>query len=211
MKCAYIANLLEQDGVPFGIELSWGARTEHERGVDALLQALSPRRHLDGQMIACTRRLAERLFFARGELEGEDQAVLELESEFVAKAPAPTPRALRKHIDTFEYIWSAVKDDEQDFRKRPVRGAWDESRFIVHVRGTGNADALELLAAAFAAEDLSVTYGIAPSAQLVDSREQDLAARRTPCLGLFAPGLCPPAWRHVLATGTDVRPGVRAN
>ena len=210
MKCAYNATLLEQDGVPFGIELSWGARAQHERGVDELLRALSPRRYSDGQMIACTRRLAERLFFARGEIDGEDQAVLELESEFMAKAPTPTLSTLRKHIDTFERLWSPLKD-EQEFRKRPVRGAWDESTFIVHVRGTGNADALELLAAAFAAEDLSVTYGVTPSAQLVDSRGLDPATRGTPCLGLFAPGLCPPAWRHVLATVTDVRQGARAH
>ncbi|HET9643984.1 MAG TPA: hypothetical protein VFP68_11650 [Burkholderiaceae bacterium] len=202
MKCAYVTKLLEQDGVPFGIELSWGARTEHERGIDELLRALSPRRHLDGQMIACTRRLPERLFFARGEIDGEDQAVLELESDFVRRAPPPTVGALRKRIDTFERMWSTLKD-EQEFSKRPVRGAWDQSTFIVHVRGTRNADALELLAAAFAAEDLSVTYGAAPSEQWVDSRGLNAPARRTPCLGLFAPGLCPPAWRHLLAKMTD--------
>jgi hypothetical protein len=203
MKCAHITNLLEQEGVPFGIELSWGARTEHERGVDELLQALSPRRHVDGQMIACTRRLGERLFFARGEINGEEQALLELEPEFVAKAPAPTPRTLRKHITAFEHLWSSLAD-EQDLRTRPVRGAWDQSTFVVHVRGTEHADALELLAAAFAAEDLSVTYGVAPSARVVGSAGFDPASRRTPWLGVFAPGLCPPAWRHVLATGAGV-------
>jgi len=101
--------------------------------------------------------------------------------------------------------------DEQEFRKRPVRGAWDESTFIVHVRGTGNADALELLAAAFAAEDLSVTYGVAPSAQMAGVDSLSPVAWRTPCLGLFAPGLCPPAWRHVLATVVDLQADAWAN
>jgi hypothetical protein len=89
MKCAHITTLLEQDGVPFGIELSWGRRAQHERGIDRLVETLALRRHADGQMMACTRRLAQRLFFARGVLDGEDQAVLELVPEYDAKALAP--------------------------------------------------------------------------------------------------------------------------
>ncbi len=198
MKCAYITTLLEQDGVPFGIELSWGRRTQHERGIDRLVESLALRRQADGQLMACTRRLAQRLFFARGVLNGEDQAVLELVPEYDAKAPAPSLRTLRRHVDAFERLWSPL-EDEQFFRQRPVRGAWDESTFVVHVRGSANADALELLGGAFAAEDLSVTYGPAPSALLLGPSESDLPAPGGPCLGLFAPGLCPPAWRRVLA------------
>lgn len=198
MKCAYITTLLEQDGVPFGIELSWGRRTQHERGIDRLAESLALRRHADGQMMACTRRLGQRLFLARGVLDGEDQAVLELVPEYDAKAPAPSLRSLRRHVDAFERLWSPL-EDEQVFRQRPVRGAWDESTFIVHVRGSANADALELLGGAFAAGDLSVTYGPAPSAQLLGPSGSDLPAPGGPCLGLFAPGLCTPAWRRVLA------------
>ena len=198
MKCAYITTLLEQDGVPFGIELSWGRRVQHEGGVDGLMESLALRRHVDGQMIACTRRLAQRLFFARGILDDEDQAVLELVRDCDAKAPTPTLRTLRRRIDEFERLWSSV-EDEQALRKRPARGAWDESTFIVHVRGTASADALELLGGVFAAEDLSVTYGAAPSVRMTGSDGPDIRAGAAPCLGLFAPGLCPPAWRHVLA------------
>lgn len=210
MKCAYSTTLLEQDGVPFGIELSWGRRTQHERGIDPMVESLAPRRHTDGQMIACIRRVAQRLFFARGDLDGEEHAVLELVPDYDIKAPASTPRVLRKHVFAFERLWSSL-EDEQVFRGRAVRGAWDESTFVVHVRGAGNADALELLGAAFAAEDLSVTYGVAPSLQVPGSRGLDLEFRGAPCLGLFAPGLCPPVWRHVLATASYSRSDKLAN
>ncbi len=198
MKCAYTTTLLEQDGVPFGIELSWGRRTEHERGVGRLIESLALRRHADGQMIACTRRLGQRLFFARGTLDGEDQAVLELVPEYDAKPPTPTLRTLRRHVDALGRLCSML-DDEQAGSKRVVRGAWDDSTFVVHVRGSGNADALELLGGAFAAEDLSVTYGPALSLQVPHSFEPNFQASTGPFLGLFAPGLCPPPWRRLLA------------
>ena len=142
MKCAYTTTLLEQDGVPFGIELSWGRRTEHERGVGRLIESLALRQHADGQMIACTRRLGQRLFFARGTLDGEDQAVLELVPEYDAKPPTSTLRTLRRHVDALGRLCSML-DDEQAGSKRVVRGAWDDSTFVVHVRRSGNADALE--------------------------------------------------------------------
>lgn len=208
MKCAYTTTLLEQDGVPFGIELSWGRRTQHERGVKPLIESLALRQQADGQLIACTRRLAQRLLLARGILDGEGHAILELVPVFDSKAPTPSLRILRKHIDTLDQLWSPLAD-EQAGRRMAVRGAWNESTFVVHARGSANADALELLGNAFAAEDLSVTYGMTPSLQIPGAEEPSFEDHPGPCLGLFAPGLCPPHWRRLLAKIAGPQPAER--
>jgi hypothetical protein len=204
MKCAYTTTVLEQDGVPFGIELSSGRRTEHEIGIGRMVDFLQMRAHADGQRIACTRRLARRLFFARSLLDGEDHAILELMPEYAADAPAPSGRTLRRHVDALARLWSTL-DDAHANRKSPVRGAWDEASFVVHARGAGNADALELLGGAFAAEDLSVTYGVALSLQMHGLDEAQTRLGTSACLGLFAPGLCPPSWRRLLAQASHAR------
>ena len=204
MKCAYTTTVLEQDGVPFGIELSSGSRTEHERGIARMVESLQMRAHANGQMIACTRRLGRRLFLARSVLDGEDQALLELVPEYEVYAAAPSLRTLRRHVGALDRLWLTL-DDASAYRGSPVRGAWDDATFVVHARGAGNADALELLGGAFAAEDLSVTYGVALSLQMKGLDEAQTRLGTSACLGLFAPGLCPPSWRRLLGKATNAR------
>lgn len=185
MKCAYQVELLEADGVPYGLVLGWGARAQHEKGIGALLEALTVRKHFSGLGIACSRKAAGRIYVGRALVDGEENCVLALDAYEGARTVSP--RAIKRRISGFERLWSDLPD-EQGYRAKPLRAAWDDGGFLVHARTHRLAMAVETLGRCFAAEDLAVAYRREPQ-QDCTGLQADAGAH--PCLVLIAPGLCP--------------------
>jgi hypothetical protein len=192
MKCAHGVSLLQEDGIPFGLFLSWGQRVEHEEGIAKMTEDLGIRRHSSGVAITCCRDLGRRLFFACDAHGGAQQAFLELVRPG-ERAQQPTPQSLKRHMADFEQLWS-VLPDEQQYRASPLRGAWDASTFAIHARGADEVQALALLGGSFLAEDLAVTYCLPSVLGPIPSPSLE-----RPGLGLIAPGLCPTRWLDAVA------------
>lgn len=188
MKCSYKVTLLEADGVPYGLVLGYGCRSEHEHGIPHLVDSLSMRKHGSGLTITCSRPAADALFIGAAVIDGESHCVLELNPHLSdQKSKSQSLRALTRRIADFESLWSNLPD-EQAYRAEPLRAAWDQHGFVIHARTEPLAQAVATLGASFAAEDLAVAYcGRSEQAALGLMGRLERA-----CLVLVAPGLCPP-------------------
>lgn len=188
MKCAYSVTLLEADGVPFGLVLGYGHRSEHEQGIAHLVDGLAVRRHGSGLAITCSRPAAAALFVGAAVIGHVEHCLLALDPHLADQTgKSASPRALKRRIADFEGLWSYLPD-EQGYRAEPLRAAWDDRSFVVHARTPHLARAVAMLGASFAAEDLAVAY-CGRRAQV--ALGLDVGGYDRHCLVLVAPGLCP--------------------
>lgn len=195
MKAAYATVFQVRDGICYGTFLSSGQRVQHESGIEELARRLGLRRCPGGMLISCDNDPERAFFFGVAHINGEPQALFELENRWAdarGKRPKRSPAAVRSRIGVLHEL--LAPQDDAPAKETTTRGFWDTDRFAITTSGAIGVAYLETLYLAALAGDLAPTYfdtGWASRHDVLPDRHDGLC-EIGPGLGLFAAGLVPP-------------------
>lgn len=178
MKPAHDTQFLVENSLCFGVFMSDGVRSEHEKGISKMAKQMGLAKQESGLLVTCNRELPLDLHFGKFAQNGQPRAFLSLETRGHRRrdGQAYTPLAAKRVWNFWSrYISHDIWRDES----WTARSAWDNERFVICVQGDEATRNLEMVYLGMLAEDCALTYGAGP-----DGRRG---------LGAFIVGLTPPA------------------